>query len=196
MDGKTHQFGGVCCGIIVGSFMLESAPLTFSTLAFGGCLLIGSSIGSLLPDIDHQNSTIRNKMRLTKKRSSTKGWRAKWKERRRQKREKRLPEGLRHRGITHTPFLAMVLMIGLLLAYPFFPISIQSYYFAFALGLFTGILSHIFLDALTVKGVPLLGPITYKKFRLMKLRTNRDEWIASALMIILAGASIYFNVFL
>ena len=89
----------------------------------------------------------------------------------------------------------MVIMIVLLLLYPVIPISIQSYYFMFALGLFVGILSHIFLDALTVKGVPLLGPITYKKYRLMKLRTNRDEWVACGLMIILAGASIYFNVF-
>ncbi len=196
MDGKTHQFGGICSGIIVGSFLLNTSPLTLSTVALGGCLLIGSSIGSLLPDIDHHNSTIRNKMRLTKKRSTSKGWKAQLKERRRQKREKRLPEGLRHRGITHTPFLAMVIMIGLLLLYPTIPLSIQSYYFMFAVGLFTGILSHIFLDALTVKGVPLLGPITYKKFRLLKLKTNRDEWVASALMIILAGSALYYNVFL
>lgn len=194
MDGKTHQLGGVCSGIIVGSFLLSTAPLTLSTGALGGCLLMGSSLGSLLPDIDHQNSTIRNKMRLTKKRS-TSGWKAALKEHRRQKREKRLPEGLRHRGITHTPFLAMILMIGLLLLYPMIPASIQAYYFMFALGLFTGILNHIFLDALTVKGVPLFGPITYKKYRLLKLRTNRDEWLASGLMIILAGLSLYFNVF-
>ena len=195
MDGKTHQFGGVCTGIIVGSFLLSTAPITLSTVALGGSLLIGSSIGSLLPDIDHHNSTIRNKMRLNKKCPAPESFKAKRRERRRQKREKRLPEGLRHRGITHTPFLAMVIMIVLLLLYPVIPISIQSYYFMFALGLFVGILSHIFLDALTVKGVPLLGPITYKKYRLMKLRTNRDEWVACGLMIILAGASIYFNVF-
>lgn len=195
MDGKTHQFGGICSGVIVGSFLLSTAPLTLSTVALGGCLLIGSSIGSLLPDIDHHNSTIRNKMRLTKKRPAT-GWKAALKERRREKREKSRPEGLRHRGITHTPFLAMLMMIGLLLLYPMVALSVQSYYFMFAVGLFTGILSHIFLDALTVKGVPLLGPITYKKYRLLKLRTNRDEWVASALMIILAGTSLYFNVFL
>lgn len=194
MDGKTHQFGGICTGVIVGSFLLNTAPISLTTFALGGCLLMGSSLGSLLPDIDHHNSTIRNKMRITKKKPST-GFKARWKERRRQKREKSRPEGWGHRGITHTPFLAMVVMLVLLFIYPLIAASLQPYYLMFAIGLFVGILNHIFLDALTVKGVPLLGPMTYKKFRLLKLRTNRDEWLACGLMIILAGTSLYFNVF-
>lgn len=209
MDGKTHQFGGICSGIIVGSFILQTAPPTLSTLAVGGCLLMGSSIGSLLPDLDHHNSTATNRLKqgvfncvtLPLRLVGLKPTRRKQKHRmsqpdRQRKLDAKRPPALRHRGITHTPFLAMVLMIGLLLAYSFIPSSVQAYYFAFSLGLFTGILNHIFLDALTKKGVPLLGPITYKRFNLMKLTTGRDEWIAILLMIILASASVYFNVFL
>lgn len=119
-----------------------------------GIGLAAGGIGGLLPDIDHSGSKIAKKMGLL---------------------GKGLSRILKHRGISHTPMLWTLLFAPLLYYFPL-------YQFIF-LPMYLGTLSHIFLDALTPMGVPLLGPFSMKKIRFLKIPTGGTiEWVISGLL--------------
>jgi len=69
---------------------------------------------------------------------------------------------IKHRGFLHAPFTVGVFFL--------------LYYFIFRnfaiLPFIIGYLSHIFLDALTKEGVPLLYPLTKKKFHIFSIKTG------------------------
>ena len=71
--------------------------------------------------------------------------------------------------------------------YPWFP------YLNCIIGIVIGYLSHILMDAMTDNGVPLLWPLTKKKFSLMKLKTNRDEWIAITIFMFVLLCSVFYK---
>ena len=51
-------------------------------------------------------------------------------------------------------------------------------------GVLLGYISHLLMDMTNRAGIPLLYPFSKKKFHLMTLKTNRDEFIAETLFII------------
>jgi inner membrane protein len=103
---------------------------------------IAGGIGALLPDLDHPQSTISRRVWLA---------------------GASLRLVVSHRGALHS-LLAMA--AALLLA-----ATVQGDWSQIALSAAVGYCSHIFLDALTVSGVPLLWP-KKQKYRLLRIRTG------------------------
>lgn len=97
-------------------------------------------VGSLLPDIDHPKSFLGRRLLLF---------------------SKPLNKWVGHRTLTHS-----LLTLGTL-----FYLSYETWGFIpLITGLFTGCLSHIFLDSLTNNGVALLYPLSKKRYKLGKLK--------------------------
>ncbi len=124
----------------------------FTHLGFG--LLMGtafhskyasilSGIGSLLPDIDANNSIINKLIHSSKKNKD--------------KNKKNRNNLLKHRGIMHSLTV---------------PLLIYLVYFAFMrnnliLPFIVGYISHLLLDMLTPMGVPLIAPVSNKCFKIV-----------------------------
>lgn len=144
----THTPGGILA--VAGYFLLLPPK---SPLELMGGLALGA-VGGLLPDIDTATSKISQKLGLV---SFVVG------------------KVTRHRGITHTVFLWLLLWGGMSVALPEFVTF-------WVCGLI-GCLSHIFLDALTPSGVPILWPFHKKKIHFMKIHTGgRIESLLSAVI--------------
>jgi inner membrane protein len=60
-------------------------------------------------------------------------------------------------------------------------------------GFMIGYFSHLLMDMLTVGGIPLLWPLTEKKFRIAHLRTNENEALAQLLFILPTIAILYYT---
>ena len=139
----------------------------FTHLGFG--LLLGtafhskyafilSGIGSLLPDIDANNSII-NKLIHSSKKSSN----------RNNNKNRNRNNYLKHRGIMHSLTI---------------PFLIYLIYFAFMrnnliLPFIVGCLSHLLLDMLTPMGVPLIAPVSNKRFKIVSgIKTaSREDYV-------------------
>lgn len=161
MNGKTHKIGGVCAGIITTSMILEPT-YSFEKLLIGGFLIGGSILGSLMPDIDLPSSTVGKRVKPI---------------------SYLIHQFFGHRGITHTPILHILCSIFLLMLGQGLTGIIRLIYLSFVIGLFAGGVSHIILDAMTVKGVPLLYPFTKKKYRIANLVTGQDEMLVQIITI-------------
>lgn len=166
MTGKTHKIGGLTAGIITTTLLFDN-PFEKSTLLIGIPLVICAIFGSLLPDLDHPGSTLGKKVPFI---SSP------------------LSHLFGHRGFIHSPLLCLIIGVLLLSFYPTIPATYKSIYLGVTLGITVGYASHLFLDALTVSGVPLLSPISRKKYRLMKLHTGKHEWFVIITLTIITTA--------
>lgn len=126
-------------------------------------LISGTLLGSLLPDIDHPNSALGSKVPII---------------------SRCLNKVLGHRWATHSlvvnvPFYLILIFI----VHKFSPTIIQLVITQFILGILFGVLSHLFLDSLTVSGIPLLYPISNRRFRLARLRTGEHDILGILLCI-------------
>ncbi len=140
----------------------------FTHLGFG--LLLGtafhskyafilSGIGSLLPDIDANNSIINKLIHSSKKNNRNRYW----------SKNRNSNNYLKHRGIMHSltaPFLIYLI------------------YFAFMrnnliLPFIVGYISHLLLDMLTPMGVPLIAPVSNKRFKIVSgIKTaSREDYV-------------------
>lgn len=163
MNSKTHKVGGVCAGVSTIS-ILYSPPYTTSKILLAGTFILGSYLGSLLPDIDHRKSTAGKKFKAASfVVSKTCG----------------------HRGATHSPLVNFLFFIALLLLSAFFGDNVKNFYVEFIYGAFVGSLSHILLDSLTIEGVPFFYPFNNKKIHLLKLRTGKNEVLIQTIIFIL-----------
>lgn len=108
-----------------------------------GIGLVAGAIGGLLPDIDHGGSTISKKAGII---------------------GTVISKLLTHRGVAHTPLLWALIFGGLYYALP--------QYFFILCPMFIGVLSHLLLDALNPKGVPLLAPLYCEKIHFLNIKTG------------------------
>jgi inner membrane protein len=148
MNYKTHIAGGVTLGLMIyASSLIEmgTGPLIVASTC------TGLVIGSVLPDIDHPNSFISKKAKITSFFTS---------------------KMFKHRTTTHS-LVINSMFVGLLLLLTQNYSSVYFSKFVNALG--TGILSHIILDMLTTGGVAIFYPITAKRFNLAKINVNKGK---------------------
>ena len=138
MNGETHKLAGVCTGIVASSFLLNQ-PYTTEKILLTGVLIGGSILGSLVPDIDHRQSKLGNKMKIT---------------------SFIVNKLCGHRKLTHAPLLYIILFTILLFPTILSGNFLNTFYFNLFFGIFIGIISHLFLDSLTISGIPLLYPFT------------------------------------
>lgn len=61
MDGRTHKYVGVCCGIMTAEALIGQ-NITKENLLLGGMLVTGSMMGSLIMDIDKKGTKASNKL--------------------------------------------------------------------------------------------------------------------------------------
>lgn len=203
MLGKTHKYVGGCCGILATETLLLQNNIDEKTLLYGGLLLSGSLLGSLILDIDKRGTKMGNKFPLLA----------------------RITNFLfGHRGATHSPIICALVCLLLLylnentnnifrlitvaiFSYILFyeiirfiykkvvkfrryktktqitsfiiTFLICSYFYIFnkeslnfgcfylIIGIFIGMISHILLDFFNPMGVPLLLPISNRKFHIL-----------------------------
>lgn len=118
-------------------------------------VIVAATIGALAPDIDHPQS---------------------WMGRRAGPIGAVIRLGARHRGVTHTLITWLLMLYAATLA----PEQWQPAAVAFAVGYGT----HVWLDALTVTGVPLWWPIP-GRVRLARIVTGTaPEMVIEALLLI------------
>lgn len=130
MMGRTHLAAAICVSTVVATHC-QTMSFTNSLLA-----VCGAAFGSLLPDIDHRNSTISNSMRPISFFTH-------------------LIFG--HRKLLHDPIAYAVLLGPALYFRP------SIFLWALAFGILIG---HLLLDALNPKGIPVLYLLTRGKVRL------------------------------
>ncbi|MCC0728435.1 metal-dependent hydrolase [Clostridioides sp. ZZV14-6045] len=142
---------------------IERSYLTF-------IIIFGSIAGSLLPDIDHPNSSLGSKCKpLSKLLNSRFG----------------------HRGFIHSPILLIVSMLVLFLLVGMVNINYQIYYISLIVGIFIGWISHLLLDFITVSGIPIFYPISNKKFRILKLKTSKHDLLVAIVCLVITYLYIF-----
>lgn len=168
MTHHSHAVGGVVAGIVV---VLVADGAATPTLA-GSCIA-ASVIGALIPDIDHPRAFLARRIPiwflLRPLLSNPITW---WiasggRLDRLRTGRKKIRTLLSHRGITHSLLAAMATACVIFVLAPLaFPLP-APWPFRIGLAVFAGYLSHLFLDMLTVRGVPLLLPFTSQRFTLV-----------------------------
>lgn len=170
MNYKTHKIGGICAGaVVVSSFVPNSlqslASFDLKSISVASIIMVGSVIGSSIPDIDKRGSYISKKLGVISAFASMTG----------------------HRKFFHSP-LFIIIFSGILnyLAL-YLDGSLQSLYYTFVMGLTFGMISHLLVDSMTVSGIPLLYPVSQKKFKIAKFRTNSDESLVSFILVVVTA---------
>lgn len=166
MDGKTHRTAGICTGLVIASNYMLIEPYSLYKAVPCVALVAGSTLGSLLPDIDHPDSMIGRKVKPI---------------------SIMLNKGLGHRGIMHSPFIYMLIfmLFSILIESQVSGMYLKTILMSFMIGLLSGTFSHLFLDILTIGGIPLIYPFTKKKIRIFKFKSGSkmSKFITSGLFI-------------
>ncbi|MFC7686540.1 metal-dependent hydrolase [Ureibacillus sp. GCM10028918] len=151
MNKPAHLMGGLTAGIAASKYIVPTVSQNglIDAIVSIGAVVCGALLGSLLPDIDHRNSYIGRKLKIA---------------------SFIISKTLGHRSVVHTPLVI-------------FAFSAILYYFSmqltgwvhvisdsFIIGLSAGMWSHLLLDMMTRRGIPLLYPFTKKGFRIANFR--------------------------
>lgn len=166
MRGTTHVAGGLALGYLA----FNNIEMLNVNLNDNKTLLLATTgliLGALIPDIDHHNSIISNKVK---------------------------PIGyvvskiFKHRGFTHSILGSIVItfLFNWILGFAGISNWINS---VLSRAIYLGIASHILLDMLTPSGVSLLYPYN-KKYSLAKI-TIGD--IGESILVILFAGMIYYG---
>lgn len=147
MTATTHQAFGWLFGLITFSFllMIEIIPNDIVGVVL---FFLSVMVGSLLPDIDHPRSKIGSKFPFVLIAYP-------------------LYLLFGHRQGTHSPlFVMMIAFISFSTYWLFNDTAYASYLLWMAIGATVGTLSHVVGDGFFDGGVPLLYPISKKKYRM------------------------------
>ncbi|MCL2773968.1 MAG: metal-dependent hydrolase [Oscillospiraceae bacterium] len=96
---------------------------------------------------------------------------------------------VKHRGLMHTLIMPAILFVAAFyITEPTFKIVVT--------GLAIGYATHIFADLLTVKGCPILYPLSKKNISIMKIKTGTfSEYIAGFIVSVTIGAFFLVGIF-
>lgn len=148
-----HMAHGALAGLVLAPLVPHPSGLLVSTALF----VITTTIGALVPDLDHPKSRLTHALgpvtmvlsfclvRLSKAVYMAT----------RTKRDSPGTNG--HRALTHTPVFALAVGTGLFLV--LVPTAVHAYALLLALGLTVGCLAHLCGDSCTNSGVPWLWPL-------------------------------------
>lgn len=167
--GKTHKLGGLCTGLMA-SAILTTLPITTDKLIVDGILIGTAVVGSLLPDIDHTNSTIGKQHKIISKCTNVL---------------------FGHRGITHAPLIYFALFGMIFWFLNGIDTLLKPFILAGIFGLFLGIMSHLFLDIITKSGIPILYPISKEKVHIANFRSEKDNGKVSIGIILITVIVLY-----
>ena len=215
MSGKVHKMIGVAVGVAVTLYGIGNGRPIF---ALG---IIGAPFGAMLPDIDHDRSRIGSmrKKLLTGTKwwifavsvlllilfAVTETWEKIWSDSLLQVLiaalllfmaliiantpgiKKKMKFFTKHRGIMHTLIVPVLLVwLGIILK--------SEIAYVLLLSCALGYLSHLLSDCLTVKGCPLVWPLTKRSIHLIHIREKTvSEFVAS---ILLSGGIIWMGAWL
>lgn len=220
MNGTTHEIGGIAAGfvtasIIYGAGSIVSFTITQNTLdpefhfrSLANMCLIGGAIGGLWCDLDKKDTKASNKNPLLS-----------WFIRNFTTHRGALHSPLLNaficyllmylmtlfipwlNNIFNTSTNEIVLKIGFLwncfCKFVYFITGTSNVSLCikpFFHGMFAGTLSHILLDMLNPKGVPLFWPISNKKISIMNLNGTRHGVVVSIFIIGLVFVGLYFGI--
>ena len=197
MKKQTHVLGGLFLGSLVVKFHLIKTPVfsptpsisdsgglglsivrdvvTFLMSGQGGrtvtwgIFFLGCLLGAVFLDIDHPNSFIGRRMKVT---------------------SFLVHQTFGHRGWTHS--LSFVVGVGILMhigVFAFSPILqdlfLKEIVLFFVKGLVIGMASHLFLDMMTKGGVPLWHPFSKKRISLSPIKTGSvGEYLVFLVMLV------------
>lgn len=175
MNGKTHKIGGICAGVLTSTFLFANNLDVLNCIS-SGIIIAGASIGSISPDIDHPESKVGRKL-LLKPISIT------------------ISKLFGHRTITHSLLFSIIMSYALIASASLFSGLLNYIYLNFVIGFCVGWISHLLLDLMTVRGIPIYYPLIKKKYNIFKFKTNKDEELVSILTILFTGVAImmFFN---
>lgn len=166
MNGNCHFLFGAACGSMLAlntDKLAEILPYITDTPETSALFVFGGLTGGILPNIDNPSSYI-GKLSVPVSTAIGKIQKMSGK------------TDSRHRGFFHDP---TIYLTGLVLSY---------LHYTQLLGLFTGCLTHIFLDMFNPSGVPFLFGV--KRLRLAKISSGSREsiiltWLCTAVVIVL-----------
>jgi inner membrane protein len=185
MNGKTHQLVGITGGFLTSAILVRSGSFEIADAA---AAIVGSSIGSYIPDVDHIFSVAGRKAFFL-------SWPIlglhklfKWiYSKTKIKFFKKLSDMFNHRGIFHAPLFWTVIFLPLF----FLATSlikdefIKNTLVGFLFGNFIGVFLHLFADMLNPTGIPIFMPFHDKKYRLAQIRTGSwGEFIFRIIMVV------------
>lgn len=171
MTGTTHYLGGVLAGMTL--VACATPDLTsLGGIATAVAAVTISSVGGILPDIDHNNSRASKKFRILNVLYSAVSGLGKFFK----------SDIFEHRGIMHTLFVPFILLLT------YFVVNNPTADYLILAGM-VGYLSHILLDGFNPTGVPLLSPFYNRKIRFLPkkicIKTNSGpELIVKVLLIV------------
>jgi len=141
---KTHLAFGLFVALVAMPFVTTGNKIVFVVLAM---------VASLLPDIDEPNSKISNQIPVL---------------------PKILSLFVKHRGIFHTLFLAL-LIPGVV------------WYFvghSYGVAIFVGYMSHLLIDGMTLSGINFLHPVSKLHVSGFIKTGGAGEWVVFFLIIV------------
>lgn len=153
MNKPAHLSVGLTVGIATSKYIVPTIPLTgtINEIFIVGAVICGALFGSLLPDIDHPKSYIGRRLRITSFIVS---------------------KTFGHRGIVHTPVVVFAFTTFLYFLTMQLNGMMQDISLSLIVGLGAGMLSHLLLDMMNKRGIPLLYPFTSKTFHIAKFKTG------------------------
>lgn len=167
---KAHVLGGLALGSFAYPYISHIFSTTSSTGSSDGLVFLTAvAIGSLLPDIDSPTSFVGSK---TKPISIL------------------IHKIFGHRGITHSPIIHGIALLG---AFYFANYTSNPLLFEnLIIGIFIGAMSHIVIDGMNPRGVPIFYPFTKRRFKYSNIPTKSKMWQTSIEVSFGILASVFF----
>lgn len=166
MTGKTHQAIGFAAASTLYFYQHPAQPLTW---AIAATVIVGSFIGSLLPDIDQPTANFWQSIPLG---SLGRGV---------------VPRALGgHRHISHS-LLGALLFYGISATVTTYLLSGNIDHVLLLDSLLAGFLAHLAADSLTVQGIPLFWPLYrsfgFPPFPFQGLRIVTGKWFENFVIL-------------
>ena len=169
MKYETHKLCGVISSFAVGNVILSDISI-FKRVIFLIVISTVGGFGGTFPDVDAKNNNWNKMFGSIFK--------------------------FRHRGKMHSliPYIIVYFIIYKKILTSVQRHELVSLYIIAISGFLIGVISHLALDIITVRGVPILYPFTKKNYRILNLRTEKHDKYISFILKVLIAIYIFKNI--